>query len=273
MLERMRNAKCVIYNRIAKTGSSTTNFIIERMAKKNKFKEIYSRNHGDRAPNSRDLNILNKKLANAPKPWVYIRHIYFWDASFIKPAPVFINTVRDPVERITSGFYWNRRFNDKGTGDISFDECVKRYWPHKSDKCFLKSMQNYAIQFFCGPSLVCANASREALNIAKLNVRRHYAVVADLSDFSTFFQVLEFGMPHLFKGASQLYYSNFHTTKVVKNKGGYSNAPSFETVNILKRDLSLDYEFYYFIRQRYYKFVHYLHQQGMAKSYAISYVW
>ena len=72
----------------------------------------------------------------------------------------------------------------------------------------------------------------------KRNVRRPYAVVADLSDFSTFFQVLEFGMSHLFNGASQLYYSNFQTTKIVQNKGGYLNAPSFETVIILKRDLS-----------------------------------
>ena len=156
---------------------------------------------------------------------------------------------------------------------MTFDRCVQRFWPHQPNKCFIWNMRSYTIQFFCGQLRVCANATQEALNIAKRNVRRHYVVVADLSDFSTFFQVLEFGMPHLFKGASQLYYSNFHTTKVVKNKGGYSNAPSFETVNILKRDLSLDYEFYYFIRQRYYKFVHYLHQQGTAKSYAISYVW
>ena len=211
MLQRMRSAKCVIYNRLVKTGSTTTDFIISQMAKKNKFRVIFSNIHRYRTLRSRDLNKLNNELTNASKPWVYIRHIYFWDTSFMKPAPVFINTVRDPVERITSGFYWNRRFNDKGTGDISFDECVKRYWPHKSDKCFLKSMQNYAIQFFCGQSLVCANASREALNIAKLNVRRHYAVVADQSDFSTFFQVLEFGMPHLFNGASQLYNTKFYT--------------------------------------------------------------
>ena len=274
MLERMRNAKCVIYNRLAKTGSTTTNFIIEKMAKKNKFNELYSRNHGDRAPNSRDLNNLNKKLANAPKPWVYIRHIYFWDTSFMTPAPVYINTVRDPVERLNSEFYWQRKnvrgkkmWDRKGTsGFISFDQCVQRFWPHGPKKCFMWNTHSYAIQFFCGQSRVCANATQEALNIAKRNVRRHYAVVADLTDFSTFFQVLEFGMPHLFNGSSQLYYSKFHAKKAAKNTGKYSNAPSVETVKALKRHLSLEYEFYYFIRQRYHSFIQYLHVNGMTEA-------
>ena len=274
MLQRMRKAKCVIYNRLVKTGSTTTDFIIDTMAKKNGFRRIFSQIHRNRTLNSKDINNLNYNLGNVSKPWVFIRHIYFWDTSFMKPAPVYINTVRDPVERLASEYYYHRRKIDisrrfwekMGTFNITFDQCVARFWPHSPNACFLWNLRSYAIQFFCGQTPECANATQEALNIAKRNVRRHYVVVADLSDFDTFFQVLEFGMPRLFRGAGQLYYSNFHATKKVKNKGVYTNEPSFKTVNILKRDLSLDYEFYYFIRQRYHSFIQYLHNMGMNMS-------
>ena len=92
---------------------------------------------------------------------------------------------------------------------MTFDTFVQRYWPHDPNMCFMWNMKSYSIQLFCGQTPKCANATQEALNIAKRNGRRHYAVVADLSDFSTFFQVLQFGMPHLFNGSSQLYYTKF----------------------------------------------------------------
>ena len=172
MLLRMRTAQCVIYNRLAKTGSTTTDVIIKQTAARNGVHVMRSNVHRRRALKSQDMADLNNRLQNSTKPWVYIRHIYFLDTLHLTPAPVYINTVRDPIERMNSEFYWQRLSTENtkahwtrhGTWNMSFDDCVQRYWPDNSDKCFLWNMRSYTIQFFCGQDEMCGNAALDILS-------------------------------------------------------------------------------------------------------------
>ena len=75
-------------------------------------------------------------LDNAPKPTVYIRHQYFIDfGEHEKHRPIYINVIRDPVEKFRSFYYFIRNGNLEGDGAdvvmsekkklMTIDQCVE----------------------------------------------------------------------------------------------------------------------------------------------------
>jgi hypothetical protein len=75
-------------------------------------------------------------LESVPHPSLYIRHQYFIDFhEHGKKRPLYINVIRDPVEKFRSFYYFIRNGNKEGDGgDVpmseikrltSIDECVK----------------------------------------------------------------------------------------------------------------------------------------------------
>lgn len=75
-------------------------------------------------------------LENAPHPSLYIRHQYFIDFEHHqKKRPLYINVIRDPIEKFRSFYYFIRNGNKEGDGGdvpmsegkrlMSIDECVR----------------------------------------------------------------------------------------------------------------------------------------------------
>ena len=75
-------------------------------------------------------------LETAPHPSLYIRHQYFIDfEQHQKLRPLYINVIRDPIEKFRSFYYFIRNGNKEGDGGdvpmseskrlMSIDECVK----------------------------------------------------------------------------------------------------------------------------------------------------
>ena len=79
--------------------------------------------------------IVISHLDVAPKPTVYIRHQYFIDfEEHQKKRPIYINVIRDPIEKFRSFYYFIRNGNLEGDGadvvmsekkkQMTIDECV-----------------------------------------------------------------------------------------------------------------------------------------------------
>lgn len=271
LLQRMSNTQTIIYNRLAKTGSSTTDRVIKQFGGINNYTVVYSRIHRYRKLSPGDRTSLIEMLANTTKPWIYIRHFFYIDFAQVPgPLPVYINTVRDPVERMFSEYQWQRRnpqeiqnlWRETKTGSMTFDDCIAKHWETNYRMCFIWNMQNYMMRFFCGQPDICDSPSQEALDMAKRNIEEHYGIIADLTDFHTFFKVLEIIMPQFFKGTGEFYYNSFLSQDKMMNKGHYSAVAKLETTEYLRFALKYEYELYYFIRQRYYAFVQFLKRRG-----------
>ena len=128
--------------------------------------------------------------------------------------------------------------------------------------------------FFCGHSEDCVGFNTEkALNMAKENVEKHYAVVGVLEEMNKTLTVLEHYVPRFFKGARDVYYSKFQKShklldnfywildEVQKyskiNRNIYKPPVSEETKKIVRQNFTREIEFFEFCKQR-------LHKQYMA---------
>ena len=129
--------------------------------------------------------------------------------------------------------------------------------------------------FFCGHSEDCVGFNTErALNLAKENVEKHYAVVGVLEEMNKTLTVLEHYVPRFFKGARDVYYSelqndlrSFYPTslfildEVQKyskiNRNIYKPPVSDETKKLVRQNFTREIEFFEFCKQR-------LHKQYMA---------
>ena len=94
----------IFYNRVPKCGSSTLNNLFKRHAVSSKGKFIYEIDH--HAP---PVEILWRKQLESFRSWVgrklkgksviFSRHIYYMDMSMFGGKVIYINQLRDPVDR------------------------------------------------------------------------------------------------------------------------------------------------------------------------------
>ncbi|CAG5099074.1 Oidioi.mRNA.OKI2018_I69.XSR.g16227.t1.cds [Oikopleura dioica] len=154
--------------------------------------------------------IQNFSQKNTRSLWA--QHIHF--LHFIeKPIPLYINLVREPVERFISHFYF-RRFLDNGkkkanmvNGMINegsyrqFNQTVNDCVLANSKECTaLKIWKSGMVPYFCGDMPICEEPSEEALKIAKNNIDRSYLVIGLTENFNDFVEVLESMLPKFFDG-------------------------------------------------------------------------
>lgn len=267
LLQRMRDTRAIVYNRVPKTGSGTVKSLLKKLAPINHYTLIM-----DGGEEEIRHQAQQRSKPNATKPWIYVKHFYFtaFPALNGDSAPIYINTVRDPIERMRSQYAWDRRhkevvrrrWSDTDTGNMSFDNCIAKYWIVAQKNCFTKDMRSFITHYFCGEDDICKEPSLEGLDRAKRNIERYYGVIADLTDFWTFFKVLSQTMPRVFRAIDELYYNKTYVKGSMTHVGKYSNAPSLATIKYLRADLQYEYELYYFIRQRYHALVKYLQLNG-----------
>ncbi|XP_059470864.1 heparan sulfate 2-O-sulfotransferase pipe [Neocloeon triangulifer] len=278
----------IFFNRVPKVGSQTIMELIRRLSHRNGFN--FHRDKVQRVESirlaPRDESYLAQVVSNYEPPSVYVKHVCF--TNFTKygyPEPIYINLVRDPVERVISWYYYIRApwyyverkqvFPDLPLPDPNwlkkdFETCVLR----GDRECrFIEGETREGIGdhrrqtlFFCGHGEECTPFNTEgALQRAKAAVERHYAVVGVLEEFNKTLSVFEHYIPRFFSGASQVYWDSAHSLSKI-NKNLYKPTVSEEIKNLVRQNFTRETEFYQFCRQRLHKQYVALHGLGLISN-------
>ncbi|KAK5979977.1 Heparin sulfate O-sulfotransferase [Trichostrongylus colubriformis] len=251
----------VLYNRVPKTGSTTfTNAVAYDLFKLNNFNVIHlnmTKNRQIMSLTDQSEFIENITSWRERLPAFYHGHVAFIDFErFGKPNPIYINIVREPLERLLSHYYF-LRFGDnyrvglkrsRAGNNETFDECVAR----GGRDCDMKQMW-LQIPYFCGHHHFCTVVgSRLALDQAKKNLIDKYLLVGVSEQIRDFIALLERLVPRFFKGALE------HFDGLSENRAHLRNTkrkypPSDQTLSIIRRNevYQLEREFYDFAKEEF----------------------
>ncbi|XP_050544769.1 heparan sulfate 2-O-sulfotransferase pipe [Daktulosphaira vitifoliae] len=264
----------IFFNRVPKVGSQTFMEILRLLSLRNNFvfyQDQVQRVETIRLAESEQLRVASM-VTKYDTPSVFIKHISFLNfTKFYLPEPIYINLVRDPVERVISWYYYIRApwyyverkhaFPDTPLPDPNwlkkdFETCVLRGDREctytQGEKREGISDHRRQTMFFCGHDEECTPFNSEgALERAKQSVEKHYAVVGVLEDFNVTLTVFEHYIPNFFKGASQVYYGDMGLHKI--NHNAFKPQVSEAIKDMVRKNFTREIEFYQFCRQRLYK--------------------
>lgn len=272
---RKAEQEIIFFNRVPKVGSQTFMELLRRLSIRNEFDF-----HQDRVQRVETIRLapedqarLAALVSTYEPPAVYIKHVCFTNFSeFGLPEPIYVNIVRDPVERVISWYYYVRApwyyverkmaFPDIPLPDPKwlkkdFETCVLS----GDRECkYLKGETREGIgdhrrqsMFFCGHDEACTPFNTEgALQKAKKAVEQHYSVVGLLEDLNATLTVLEHYVPRFFKGASSVYWDEISRYNPI-NRNTFKPPVSEEIKDIVRRNFTKEIEFYQFCKQRLHK--------------------
>ncbi|EDV97964.1 GH14412 [Drosophila grimshawi] len=265
----------LFFTRCAKVGSESLIEFMEDIQDINNFdvdhtglRKINNRQRVPKTQIERALHIFDQEPGT-----VYVEHTSWIDFNaFNLPKPIFINLVRDPVERMISWYYYVRnsyrnaiyyRKNPKAPlkptawFKKSFNDCVRSGDPECQYVPFSikETVGNYKRQslFFCGHDRDCLPFdSPLAIQIAKRRVEEEYAVVGTWEETNITLTVLEHYIPRYFALATTLYplYQD-----ALRNRNRNNRKPTVDedVKAMVRRNFTHEYDFYYFCKQRLYK--------------------
>ncbi|XP_037940417.1 heparan sulfate 2-O-sulfotransferase pipe-like [Teleopsis dalmanni] len=265
----------IFFNRCAKVGSES---LLELFNKLEDFNNLNIEREGLRRPTKRQLEPreereLAKTVSGLEDGSVYIEHVNWLDFEDLDmPKPIYINLVRDPVERVISWFYYARgayknaieykKDPEKPTRSAAwykkdFNFCVRsgdpecQYVPYT----VIDATGNFKRQslFFCGHSQDCLPFnSPAAIQMAKEHVERDYAVVGSWEDTNITLTVFEKYIPRFFQGVKIVF--EMHNEKITnRNKNKRKPKIDEDVKEMIRKNFTHEYDFYYFCKQRLYK--------------------
>ncbi|KAK8378929.1 hypothetical protein O3P69_009572 [Scylla paramamosain] len=173
--------------------------------------------------------------------------------------PIYLNLVRDPVEKMASRFYYARATPRPGAATppgytspapphyTSLEECLR----YQDPECTFLTGHHYdlTIPYFCGHEDFCRELNNEAaLSLAKRRVEAWYPVVGVLEKVNATLAVLQHHLPHYFAGVLDLYHNDLLAPHYNRNQQRPPTSPEVEAA--LKTNLSLEYDFYNYLKQR-----------------------
>uniref|UniRef100_A0A1A8QAP3 Uronyl-2-sulfotransferase n=1 Tax=Nothobranchius pienaari TaxID=704102 RepID=A0A1A8QAP3_9TELE len=185
---------------------------------------------------------LMKNISKIPQPFLYTRHVHFLNFTrFRIEEPVYINIIRDPINRFLSNYFF-RRFGDwrgeqnhlirtPGMKDderyLDINVCILENYPECSNPRVF-----YIIPYFCGQHPQCREPGVWALERAKQNVLDNYLLVGVLEELEDVLLMLERLLPHYFSGVLDIYKSPEY--KKVGNLTGTvrKHTPSLEALQV-----------------------------------------
>nr|SVE91837.1 EOG090X088H [Daphnia sinensis] len=243
----------VFYNRVPKTGSTSFVGLAYDLCSKNKFKVL----HVNVSKNAHTMSLpdqlrfaRNLSQWDLKQPSFYHGHVAYLDFSkFGSSSPLFINIIRQPLDRMVSYYYFLRYGDDfrphlirkKQGNKTSFDDCVKE----GQAECDPNNLW-LQVPFFCGHHADCwIPGSSWAFEQAKNNLVKNYLLVGVTEKMEEFVAVLEATIPNLFKGALKLYRKG---SKSHLRKTNMKIPPKAETIARFRNSTvwQLENEFYEF---------------------------
>ncbi|CAL4117231.1 unnamed protein product, partial [Meganyctiphanes norvegica] len=262
-----RNDQMLFFNRVPKTGSEMLVLLLQWLQGDNSFRHVRLKNSVKRHLSfEQQLEVaaeIGETVHESKERLLsFDRHIHFTNFTQLGlKVPIFINIIRDPIEKLESRFYYARATPRPGGltppgGYIAreppkyatLEDCVRG----GGHECTFIHGKHYdlAIPYFCGHEKFCRELNNEqALAIAKRNVEEWYPVVGILEEVNQTLAVLEHTIPQFFKGVTNLYFNELMAPHHNANRQRpHKEEPSIESE--LQRNLTLEYDFYYFIRQR-----------------------
>ncbi|XP_060061346.1 uronyl 2-sulfotransferase isoform X3 [Erinaceus europaeus] len=205
----------VVYNRVGKCGSRTVVLLLRILSEKHGFNLVTSDIHNKTRLTKNEQMELIKNISTAEQPYLFTRHVHFLNFSrFGGDQPVYINIIRDPVNRFLSNYFF-RRFGDwRGEQNhmirtpsmrqeeryLDINECILENYPECSNPRLF-----YIIPYFCGQHPRCREPGEWALERAKLNVNENFLLVGILEELEDVLLLLERFLPHYFKGVLSIY--------------------------------------------------------------------
>ncbi|XP_061388103.1 heparan sulfate 2-O-sulfotransferase pipe-like [Musca vetustissima] len=264
----------LFFNRVPKTGSVQMINLLKKLGKLHEFDvEVDPQQGGIRTVLEED-DIENQidNINNLDESTVFVSHVnYINFTDYDAERPIYMNMVRDPVERVISWYYYvrspwifvpkrrqsNRPMPNPKWANTEFDQCVLS----KDKACTYIEGSEFEragdhrrqTLFFCGHNehKCMPFNTRLPLEIAKRNVEQEYAVVGTWEDTNVTLTVLENYIPRYFKGASKMYYMDLANDH--KNSNPMKPHISEEIKNMVRRNFTREIEFYQFCRQRLHK--------------------
>jgi hypothetical protein len=104
-------SEVIVFNRVPKVGSQMFIELMKKLAIQNKFR-FYRDKPLPNEPvrlEEKYQNYIVEAISDLPQPLAYAKHLAYINFSrFDRPNPIYINLVRDPVERVISWFYYIR---------------------------------------------------------------------------------------------------------------------------------------------------------------------
>ncbi|XP_012158160.1 heparan sulfate 2-O-sulfotransferase pipe-like [Ceratitis capitata] len=265
----------LFFNRCAKVGSEAMTSMLDNLGVRNQFvlEHLGLNKPGKRYLPPKEQERLADFIFRLGANSAYIEHVNWIDFhDYGLPKPIYMNLVRDPVERVISWFFYARNsyknahmFRKNPNALLfpatwykkDFNECVRSGDPECQYVPFtyIDYIGNFKRQslFFCGHNLDCLPFdSPYAIQLAKEHVEREYAVVGSWEDANITLTVLENYIPKFFRGALSAYYAN---KAQITNRNRNNRKPHIDkdVKEMIRKNFTNEYDFYYFCKQRLYK--------------------
>lgn len=170
----------LLFNRVPKVGSEHLIELIHRLSEHNDFRVSrapFSEPVRQRLEEDEQEELANE-LSGFGEPYAYSMHVNYVDfRQFELPQPIYINMIRDPVERVISWFYYKRapwtavqmykltkKFRKPQWYKKNFEDCVINRdleCRYEIDSKFQSSVVDHKRQtlFFCGHDPSCEYVS------------------------------------------------------------------------------------------------------------------
>lgn len=263
------NALLLVYNRIPKCASSTMQTILRRLSRHLGYEHVSSLIYNQHQLSQDDQEELVDNLTTSAKAapstaLSYDRHLYYTNFTLLgMDRPVYINIIRDPVERFISSFYYRRseerlsRIQARGHPvspspswvNRTVEQCVF----YNDPECtFIPGEEKEMIlTYFCGHHNFCRIVGHQgALQIAKQVVSEEYSVVGLLDHMDTSLLLMETLVPRFLTGALKVYLNIKQREHVIVNKNQKKPEVPMAVREELRQRMADDTDFYNFLEQR-----------------------
>lgn len=226
--------------------------LVGKMSRKYHYKFVHARKR--RKPENISANEIIKLIKkyidiNKRQPVVYEMHAHFINFStYGYEMPIYINLIREPINRFVSAYYYVRQYHKNMFNNASRSMSVNKCIQSKAKECLPEKMFTI-IPYFCGQTDFCLKPTRRSLDRAIQNAIKYYAVVGIMEEYNIFLKLLEKLIPQYFLGISTL----FNKMKLnVYRKSRHLEEITLKNRQILlsSNTMSLEFEFYKFIKQR-----------------------
>lgn len=244
----------VLYNAVPKTGSRTFEYLVREFAV-TKNPELTPIAFPESLTN--DVKQLEEFLLNLNSGSFVRGHFPFTNITRQDGVKVvYINSLRNPVERLISNYYYDiygdgstftQRKSDVQYHEETIDECIE-----KKGNSFNYVYQYYKRQtfyIFCGNHPSWKEYNRETLERAK-RVLDNYLIVGEIEEFRKIVAMIQVLLPDYFRNLTSALQAvnarrsrQFHTSKKIP--------PKNTTIAFLKEDLKLEIEFYEYAMNRF----------------------